>query len=85
MRFKVQFLHGSCGSICGGHKRGSQCALPGEISGGAIKLARSKGCDDAVGEVSRSHSRPLAAEGLNIETREGTLVPDERRRARKED
>jgi hypothetical protein len=27
----------------------------------------------------------LAAEGLNIKTREGTLVPDERSRARKED
>jgi hypothetical protein len=27
----------------------------------------------------------LAAEGLNIKTREGILVPDERRRARKED
>jgi hypothetical protein len=55
-RFKVQNLHGDCGSICGGHKRGSQCALPGEISAGAIKLAWPRGCDDAVGEVSRSHS-----------------------------
>jgi len=27
----------------------------------------------------------LAAEGLNIKTREGTLAPDERRRTRKED
>ena len=56
-RFKVQFLHGSCGSICGGHKRGSQGALPGEIFGGAIRRAWPRGRDDAVGEVSRSHSR----------------------------
>jgi len=55
---KVQCLHGSCGSRCGGHKRGGQCAIPGEISGGAIKLARSQGWDDAVGEVSRGHSKP---------------------------
>ncbi len=55
-RLEVQFLHGSCGSRCGGHKRGSHCALPGEISGGAIKLAEPKGWDDAVREVSRSHS-----------------------------
>ena len=52
-RLKVQYLHGSCGSICGGHKRGGQCALPGEISGGAIKLVQSKGWDDAAGGVSR--------------------------------
>ena len=55
-RLKVQFLHGSCGSKCGGHKRGGQCALPGEISGGAVQLGRSQGRDDAAGEVSRGHS-----------------------------
>ena len=55
-RLKVQFLHGNCGSICGGHKRGGQCALLGEISGGAIKLAEPKGWDDAAREVSRGHS-----------------------------
>ena len=38
MIFKVQCLHGSCGSKCGGHKRGGQCALSGEVSGFAIKL-----------------------------------------------
>jgi hypothetical protein len=53
---KVQCLHGSCGSRCDGHKRGSQCALPGEISDGAIKLAHPQGWDDAAGEVSRGHS-----------------------------
>ena len=56
-RLKVHYLHGSCGSICDGDKRGSQCAIPGEISAGAIKLARSQGRDEAAGEVSRGHSR----------------------------
>ena len=28
---KVRYLNGSCGRICGGHKREGGCALPGEI------------------------------------------------------
>src|SRR5665811_940872 len=44
------------GRRCGGHKRYGHCALPGEVSDGAIKLAHSKGWDDADGEVSRGHS-----------------------------
>lgn len=28
--FKVQYLNGTHGRICGGHKRGGGCALPGE-------------------------------------------------------
>ena len=55
-RLKVQCLHGTRGRRCGGHKRDGQRALPGEVSGGAIKLAQSKGCDDAGREVSRGHS-----------------------------
>ena len=55
-RLKVRCLHGSQGRRCGRHKRGGQCALPGEVSGGAIKLARSRGRDEATGEVSRGHS-----------------------------
>lgn len=43
--------------MSGGHKRGSQCALPGEISGGAVKLALPRGDDEAAGKVSRDHSR----------------------------
>jgi hypothetical protein len=57
IRPKVRYLHGSCGSKCDGHKRGGQCAIPGEISDGAIKLACPRGRDEAAGEVSRSHSR----------------------------
>ena len=64
--FKVQNLHGSHGRRCGGPKRGGQCALPGEVSGFAIKLAGSKGPDEEAGEVSKSHSRSLdPTEGLN--------------------
>jgi hypothetical protein len=29
--FKVQYLYGRHGRRCGGHKRESECALPGEI------------------------------------------------------
>ena len=64
-RLKVQFLHGSHGRICGRHKRGGQCALPGEVSDRAIKLARSQGRDDAIREVSRGHNSRAIDEGLN--------------------
>jgi hypothetical protein len=30
--FKVQYLYGKHGRICGGHKREGECALPGEVS-----------------------------------------------------
>jgi len=30
--FKVRYLHGKHGRICGGHKREGECALPGEVS-----------------------------------------------------
>ena len=55
--FKVQNLYGTHGRISDGHKCGGGCALPGEISGVAIKLALPKGGDDDAGEVSRDHSR----------------------------
>ena len=60
-KLEVQSLHGSHGRISGRQKRGSQCALPGEISSFAIKLAPSKGGGDETGEVSRDHSRPPRA------------------------
>jgi hypothetical protein len=41
--FKARGLHGNRSCRCRGHKRGGQCALPGEISGFAIKLAPRKG------------------------------------------
>ena len=53
------------GRRCGGHKRDGHGALPGEVSDGAIKLAHSKGWDDADGEVSRGHSSRANDEGLN--------------------
>jgi len=53
------------GRRCGGHKREGHGALPGEVSDGAIKLAHSKECDDAGGEVSRGHSSRAIDEGLN--------------------
>lgn len=53
------------GRRCGGHKRYGHCALPGEVSDGAIKLAHSKGWDDADGEVSRGHSSRAIDEGPN--------------------
>ena len=55
--FKAQNLFGKHGRRCGGHKREGKCALPGEISGVAIKLAPPQGGDDDAGEVSRNHSR----------------------------
>ena len=36
--FKVQYLYGRHGRICGGHKREGGCALPGEVSWYAIVL-----------------------------------------------
>lgn len=53
------------GRRCGGHKRDGHCALPGEVSDGAIKLAHSQGWDDADGEVSRGHSSRAIDEGPN--------------------
>jgi hypothetical protein len=53
------------GRRCGGHKRDGHCALPGEVSDGAIKLAQPKECDDADGEVSRGHSNRAIDEGPN--------------------
>jgi hypothetical protein len=29
--FKVRYLYGKLGSICGGHKREGGCAIPGEV------------------------------------------------------
>jgi len=56
MIFKVQSLYGTHGRISDGHKCGGGCALPGEISADAIKLALPRGCDDDGREVSRRHS-----------------------------
>jgi len=55
--FEVQSLYGTHERRSDGYKCGGGCALPGEISGAAIKLAPPKGGDDDAGEVSRDHSR----------------------------
>ena len=34
--FKVRYLYGQHGRICGGHKREGGCALPGEICRSAL-------------------------------------------------
>ena len=44
--FKVRNLYGTHGRRSDGHKCGRKCALPGEISDVAIKLAPPKGGDD---------------------------------------
>lgn len=36
--FKVPYLHGRHGRICGGHKREGRCALPGEVCPSASVL-----------------------------------------------
>ena len=41
--FKVQYLYGRHGRICGGHKRESGCALPGEICRSALVLLLPRG------------------------------------------
>lgn len=64
--FKARSLHGNRSCRCRGHQRGGQCALPGEVSVGAIKLVRSQDRDEAGGEVSRGHRRSLdPTEGPN--------------------
>ena len=74
---KVQFLHGCRERRSGGHKREGQRALPGEVSGCAIKLARSRGCDDAIREVSRGHSSRAIGEGPNrLENASGSFQTD---------
>lgn len=53
--FKVRYLYGRYGRICGGHKREGGCALPGEICRLALVLPSSRG--DGM-------SRQKSAEGI---------------------
>ena len=41
--FKVQYLYGKRGRICGRYKREGECALPGEVCRPAIVLPASRG------------------------------------------
>ena len=52
--FKVLYLYGEHGRICGGHKREGGCALPGEVSWYARVLLTSRGvgiCREKSAEV----------------------------------
>ena len=52
--FKVRYLYGEHGRICGGHKREGGCALPGEVSWYAIvllKLRSARMCHEKSAEV----------------------------------
>ena len=51
--FKVQYLYGSHGRKCGGHKREGGCALPGEVCQPATCYRRRK----VLGWVGRSQPR----------------------------
>jgi hypothetical protein len=67
--FKVQYLYGRHGRICGGHKREGGCALPGEISPICqCVLSASRGAEMGRREVSRGHSRSQLdrTEGPNV-------------------
>lgn len=41
--FKVRYLYGRHGRICGGHKREGECPLPGEILPVCLVLPPSRG------------------------------------------
>jgi hypothetical protein len=52
--FKVRYLYGEHGRICGGHKREGGCALPGEVSRYAMVLPTPRGvgiCREKSAEV----------------------------------
>jgi hypothetical protein len=51
--FKVRYLYGQHGRICGGHKREGGCALPGEICQSALRCRHRK----VPGWVGRSQPR----------------------------
>ena len=53
--FKVRYLHGKHGRICGRHKREGGCALPGEICQLAYATAPERERDELT-EVSKGHS-----------------------------
>jgi len=81
--FQARSLSGNPVGKCRGHKRGGQCALPGEISDFAIKLAASQGADEEAGEVSRGHSRSFDRPKGRTEEAERNLFLRERSSARK--
>jgi hypothetical protein len=56
--FKARYLYGKRGRICGGHKRESVCALPGEVCLAAeCSATAAVRAQEGQAEVSRRHSR----------------------------
>ena len=51
--FKVRYLYGRHGGKCGGHKRESGCALPGETSQFALCYCH----QEMMGRIERSQQR----------------------------
>ena len=51
--FKVRYLYGKLGRICGGHKREGECALPGEI----CQLVTNYRDREVTGRAGRSQQR----------------------------
>lgn len=54
--FKVQYLYGESTRRCGGHKRESERAIPGEVSQLAFRARVVERRRDELREVSRGHS-----------------------------
>jgi len=84
--FKVPYLYGRHGRICGGHKREGECALPGEVCRPAASASAVKRRREGSVEVSRGHSRSFdRTEGPNMEYAVGAwnFDGDRRRRSRR--
>lgn len=72
--FKVRYLTGMTGRICGGHKRGGESALPGEVCIPATGYPRREGMGmqkSAEGIVGRFDPAegPNISSGLELEFR----------------
>ena len=86
--FKVRYLYGRHGRICGRYKREGGCALPGEVSMfvshyGEYMTTVTETLLDEHGEVSRGHSRSIdQTEGLNMNHGAGASNFDDDRRCR---
>jgi hypothetical protein len=76
--FKVRYLYGRHGRICGRHKREGGRALPGEVCRTALSATTVERRRDGSAEVSRGHSRSIdRTEGPNVKCVAGALNFDE--------
>jgi hypothetical protein len=81
--FKVQYLYGRLGRICGGHKREGGYALPGEICNFALRATVAERRREEVAEVSRGYSssiRPERRPELEVTDRDSNFDDQKRRR-----